>query len=95
MIPLYLIAEIHPDSSKIEEARSAYLALIAETLKEPGCLLYDLVAEEDSSTWIMLEKWESKAAWNLHMETEHVKRINENSAAFSTKDTKLRFLNPA
>jgi len=93
--PLYLIAEIHPDPSKIEEAKAAYLALIAETLKEPGCLLYDLVAEDHSSSWIMLEKWESRDAWNAHMQTAHVKHINQSSAAFSSKETTLRFLTTA
>ena len=92
MNPLYLIAEIHPDPSKLDQARAAYQELILETLKEPGCLLYDLVAEEDSSTWFMLEKWQSQAAWELHMETEHVKHINQTSAAFSYKETRLRFL---
>ena len=92
MNPLYLIAEIHPDQSKLEQARAAYNALIAETLKEPGCLLYDLVSEEDSAMWIMLEKWQSVEAWNSHMETEHVKHINSISHEFTARETKLRFL---
>jgi len=90
--PLYLIAEIHPDQSKLEQAKAAYQALIADTLKEPGCLLYDLVVEEGSSMWVMLEKWESVEAWNSHMETEHVKLINSISSQFTAKETKLRFL---
>jgi quinol monooxygenase YgiN len=97
MNPLYLIAEIHPLPEKLNDARAALEALILESKKELGCLLYDLVIEsstEGSETWIMMEKWESKQAWDRHMETAHVEQMNRLSPDFSQRETKLRFLHP-
>lgn len=92
MRPLYLIAEIYPDPNKLAEAMTAYESLIVATRKEQGCLLYDLVVEEDSECWLMLEKWESRSAWNQHMTSEHVLAMNATSPEFSSQPTKLRFL---
>lgn len=94
MKPLYLIAEIHPHPENLQFAKDAFGELVTETLKEPGCLLYDLVIEDGATNWLMIEKWETKQAWEAHMETDHVKKINEIAADFVIKETKLRFLHP-
>jgi quinol monooxygenase YgiN len=93
MNPLYLIAEIYPHPEKLDEAREIFEGLIQKTLQEPGCLLYDLVIEDGADHWLMLEKWESKAAWDAHMETEHVKQNQIDTPKISRKATNLRFLN--
>lgn len=95
MTPLYLIAEIYPDASKLDRAHELFDELIANTHQEPGCLLYDLVIEEEADHWLMLEKWESVEAWNLHMETAHVKRHQQVSPEVMRAPTVLRFLHPA
>lgn len=94
MTPLYLIAEIYPHPDKLVEAREAFDDLIAKTMQEPGCLLYDLVIEQGIDHWLMLEKWESQEAWELHMETEHVKHINAVAGSMTRRETVLRFLHP-
>lgn len=94
MTPLYLIAEIYPHPDKLVAAREAFDDLIAKTTQEPGCLLYDLVIEQGSDHWLMLEKWESQEAWELHMETDHVKLINEVGSSLTRQPTVLRFLHP-
>jgi len=94
MTPLYLIAEIFPLPDKIAEARDAFDELISKTSEEPGCLLFDLVIEQNSDHWLMLEKWASQEAWEQHMETDHVKHINHISPSFTQKATVLRFLDP-
>lgn len=95
MTPLYLIAEIYPHHEKLAEAKAIFQALAEKTLREPGCLLYDLVMEDDSDHWLMLEKWESREAWDAHMETEHVKQNQIDTPLISRKPTLLRFLTPA
>jgi quinol monooxygenase YgiN len=94
MTPLYLIAEIYPHPEKLAEAREAFDDLIAKTMQEPGCLLYDLVIEQGGNHWLMLEKWASKEAWEQHMETDHVKHINQITPSLTHKQTLLRFLHP-
>lgn len=94
MTPLYLIAEIYPHPEKLTEAREAFDELIAKTLLEPGCELYDLVVEEGSDYWLMIEKWASLEAWQQHMETAHVKHIQVVTPTVTSKETVLRFLHP-
>jgi len=94
MNPLYLIAEIYPHPEKLVQAKAIFESLIAKTLKEPGCLLYDLVIEEGADRWLMLEKWESREAWNAHMETEHVRQNQIDTPTIAQKPTVLRFFDP-
>jgi quinol monooxygenase YgiN len=42
----------------------------------------------------MMEKWSSKAQWDAHMLTNHVKHINGIDKKYFRKPTELRFLNP-
>jgi quinol monooxygenase YgiN len=88
---LYLIAEIYPRIEKVEQARSEFDQLVAKTRAEEGCLLYDLVQEEGSNGWLMIEKWQSRAHWESHIETDHVKHINSLDELFA-RPTNLRFM---
>ena len=92
MKPLYLIAEIYPHPDKLKTAHELFSNLVKKTLTEPGCLLYDLVVEEDAEHWLMLEKWESKADWEQHMTTTHVTETNKLAESVTRAKTKLRFL---
>jgi quinol monooxygenase YgiN len=88
---LYLIAEIYPRNEKVEQARSEFDQLVAKTRAEEGCLLYDLVQEDGSNGWLMIEKWQSRAHWEDHIETDHVKHINSLDDLFE-RPTNLRFM---
>ena len=92
MTYLYLKADIYPDLSKRDEVEAAYAELIRASLSEPGCLLYDLVvSDENPNVWHMFEKWESKSAWDDHMKTEHVARIQLLEPQLIVAPTKLNF----
>ncbi len=92
MTYLYLKADIYPNPSKREEAEAAYSELMRASLAEPGCLLYDLVADQEHpQVWHMFEKWESRAAWNEHMESEHVAKIQRLEPQLIVAPTKLNF----
>ena len=46
-------------------------------MQEEGCDFMHLVqADEEGDTWVMLEKFGSRAAWDEHMETQHNKGGN-------------------
>ncbi len=50
--------------------------LIAITVKEEGCIKYELYQDEkDESILTIIEEWENKEALNNHMASEHFKRI--------------------
>jgi len=92
MTYLYLKADIYPDLSKRDEVEAAYAELMRASLAEPGCLLYDLVVDEENpNVWHMFEKWESRAAWNDHMKSEHVLRIQQLEPELIVAPTKLNF----
>lgn len=91
MNPLYLIAEIFPSSENLEAAKQAYLELREATLREEGCVCYDLVSDGDTK-WYMLEKWESREAWDRHMETAHVGKIKTLEPHITSQQTKLNIL---
>ncbi|MGA0798217.1 MAG: putative quinol monooxygenase, partial [Candidatus Nanopelagicales bacterium] len=76
------------------EAKDAFEELIKATRQEAGCELYDLVQSAGESVWVMMEKWSSKSAWDAHMQTSHVKRINEIGPNFLEKPSELKILNP-
>lgn len=95
MQPLYLIAVITPRPDRIDEARAAFERLVTATLAEPGCELYDLVENpQEPGTWLMLEKWSSREAWDAHMGTEHVIAHNAGADAFLVGPAELRFYDP-
>ncbi|NBQ60581.1 MAG: antibiotic biosynthesis monooxygenase [Actinobacteria bacterium] len=92
--PLYLIATIYPATEHLDFLKKEFAHLVSEAYKESGCEMYDLVAQEDSDTWVMMEKWSSKAQWDDHMQTAHVKHINSIDKKYFRKPTELTFLNP-
>jgi quinol monooxygenase YgiN len=92
--PLYLIATIYPAVEHIAYLKKEFATLVAQSYTEPGCELYDLVSGEGEEVWVMMEKWSSKAHWDAHMLTGHVKHINSIDKKYFSKPTELRFLNP-
>jgi quinol monooxygenase YgiN len=92
--PLYLIATIYPEQEHIEFLKKEFANLVTESYKESGCEMYDLVQGVNEDTWVMMEKWSSKALWDNHMLTPHVKYFNSIDKKYFRAPTDLRFLNP-
>lgn len=94
MSSLYLIAEIYPHPERHAQAIAALSKLIAATRQEVGCELYELVVEQESGSWFILEKWSTRPDWELHMTTDHIREIQETSSGYLLKPASLRFLEP-
>jgi quinol monooxygenase YgiN len=93
--PLYLVAVIRPRMERAAEAESELRALMAGTHAEPGCVYMDLVvSDDDPTTWLMMEKFRSRADWEEHMETRHVRAGNANLVDLLREPTELRFYTP-
>lgn len=61
---------------KVDDALKLYEELVSKTQKEEGCISYHLFRDvNDNSILTMIEEWESQAALNAHMKTEHFTRI--------------------
>jgi quinol monooxygenase YgiN len=66
--PLFLVVTIKPRLDRLEEAEAQLQSMRRSTLTEPGCVFMHLVQpQDDPDTWVMLEMFRSRAAWDEHM----------------------------
>lgn len=70
---IYVIATLHIHPEKraafMEDART----VIAHTLKEAGCISYDLTSSiTEPNQFVFVERWETRDALAAHFETPHL-----------------------
>jgi quinol monooxygenase YgiN len=71
--PLILAARIVAAPGRAQSVEAALRALVAPTRTEEGCELYDLHRDlDDSSAFVMLERWRLPADWEAHNRAPHV-----------------------
>ncbi len=64
-----------------------------DTLKEPGCVFMHLTQpQDDPGTWVMLEMFRSRAAWDDHMGPVHVTEGNRILEDLLREPSDLRLL---
>lgn len=67
---IVLIARLKVKADKIEQARSAALAIVEPSRKEAGCINYDIHQSiEDETVFFWHETWAYKAAIDEHFAT--------------------------
>ncbi|RCS26752.1 antibiotic biosynthesis monooxygenase [Polaribacter sp. WD7] len=70
---LTIVAKILAKPEKRELVKNELLKLIKTTLKEEGCINYDLHQDnENENLFLFYENWESKALWQQHMNNSHL-----------------------
>ncbi len=68
-----LIVTFQARPGKEAELRKTLLGLIPPTLKEDGCINYDLhVAPEDPAKFLFYENWTRKAHLDAHLQNTHI-----------------------
>jgi quinol monooxygenase YgiN len=66
--PLFLVVTIKPKLDRMAEAEAQLQSMRRNTLTEPGCVFMHLVQpQDDANSWVMLEMFRSRAAWDEHM----------------------------
>ncbi len=71
---LRVVARTVARPDKVEELKSVLVGLVAPTRQEAGCILYELIQnQEDPTDFVFVEEWESEAALQAHFETAHFK----------------------
>jgi quinol monooxygenase YgiN len=75
----FLIVHIKPRRDRLAEAEAQLHKMREASLQEPGCVFMHLVqaVDDDSDTWVMMEQFTSRAAWDEHMASEHNQRGNQ------------------
>jgi quinol monooxygenase YgiN len=67
--PLFLVVTIRPRPDRLEEAEAQLQSMRRNSLREPGCVFMHLVQpQDDPESWVMLEMFRSRAAWDEHMQ---------------------------
>ncbi len=65
----FLVVTIKPRLDRLEEAAAQLQSMRRNSLTEPGCVFMHLTQpQDDPNTWIMLEMFRSRAAWDEHMQ---------------------------
>jgi quinol monooxygenase YgiN len=66
--PLFLVVNIKPRLDRMAEAEAQLQSMRRNSLTEPGCVfMYLAQPQDDPNTWVMLEMFRSRAAWDEHM----------------------------
>ena len=69
---MHITYKIKPD--RVADFKRAFDRCAVETLKEPGCLKYEIYQSyNDTTLFFLLEKWQHKQAHQKHSQTEHLK----------------------
>ncbi|MEO0966739.1 MAG: putative quinol monooxygenase [Cyanobacteria bacterium J06639_18] len=94
---LTVVARIEANPGKIELVKAELLKLLEPTLKEAGCIQYDLHQDnENPAVFLFYENWESRELWQKHMNNAHIveyMKATEGAVASFTLNEMTRFEN--
>jgi quinol monooxygenase YgiN len=66
--PLFLVVTIKPRKDRLQEAEAQLQSMRRAALTEPGCVFMHLLQpQDDPDSWVMVEMFRSRAAWDEHM----------------------------
>ena len=72
-MPLTILAQITAKAGQEDLVRAELEKLIPITRAEPGCLQYDLHADNTNpGFFVFFENWESRELWQTHMNAPHL-----------------------
>jgi quinol monooxygenase YgiN len=73
MANLTIVARIEAKKDSIDLVKSELLKLLEPTLKEAGCIQYDLHQDnENPAIFLFYESWENRELWQEHMNNPHL-----------------------
>lgn len=71
--PLVIVASIEAIAGQEDRVRDALGNLIEPTLKEAGCIQYDLHQDNDNpALFLFYEIWENRELWQDHLKSPHI-----------------------
>jgi quinol monooxygenase YgiN len=92
--PLTIVAIATSLPGQEKHLRAAQEKLVAETVKEFGCLRYELHQSiEDGRVLVFMETWASEAQWKAHMQGAGIKRFHASGAGNLIQDFSLFRMN--
>ena len=81
--PLTIVARIEAVEGQAEAVKAALLKIVPPTLKEEGCIQYDLQQDNNNpEVFLFFEIWETRELWQQHGASDHIE-----AHRIATKDT--------
>lgn len=75
---------------KANEQVQAFHAIVDIVLAEKGCLQYELTQSiDDENQFVLLERWESRADLDAHLQTPHMIQASEQANTFRSKPPQI------
>jgi|SRR6516162_8932123 len=88
---LTIIAHLVSKPDKIEQTKAFLLSLVDEVRAEKSCVDFDL--HQDSANpaeFTFYENWVSRAEWDKHMDTPHIKNFIRKAPEMFAVDPQIR-----
>jgi quinol monooxygenase YgiN len=90
---LFLAVTIKPRRDRAAEAEAQLQSMRRQSMEEPGCVFMHLTQpHDDSDTWVMVEMFQSRAAWDEHMRQPYITEGNKILADLLREPSDLRLL---
>ena len=71
---LRVVARVKARPGRVNELLSVLYSMVEPTRKEPGCISYELLQNnEDPTDFTLIEEWQSDTALQSHFATKHFK----------------------
>ncbi|EHI96883.1 Antibiotic biosynthesis monooxygenase [Clostridium sp. DL-VIII] len=85
-----VVAKHYVKEDKIQNVIELAKELAATTVKEEGCIKYEMYQDEKDKTILtMIEEWQDKKVLEKHMSSEHFQRIVPLMSEFMTKSGEI------
>jgi len=90
---LFLVVTIKPRGDRREEAEAQLQSMRRNSVQEPGCVFMHFTQpQDDPDTWVMLEMFRSRAAWDEHMQQPYIAEGNRILEDLLREPSDLRLL---
>jgi len=87
------VVTIRPRLDRLEEAEAQLQSMRRNSLREPGCVFMHLVQpQDDRESWVMLEMFRSRAAWDEHMQQPYNTEGNKILEELLREPSELRLM---
>ncbi len=91
MSKVTVVAKLVAKNGLESRVKSELLKMVEETVKEDGCLNYDLhISLDDPRVFLFYENWESKAALDKHMQTAHFLHLSSLVAELFSEQPEIK-----
>lgn len=85
-----VVSKIFVKEDKVDELIELFKEMVEPTKKEEGYIQYEMYQDEENPTiLIVIEQWESKENFDMHLKSEHFERIVPKMIELMVEDTEM------